>query len=113
MSEIIQLLKDSGAIKFGDFILASGKNSNYYIDVKLAGLTDANKEQADKLTENKLMSSDFIIISQQRDKLAETLTEIRKAVGSVNLFSSEVEQHKQMDKALRDISEILEQAGIS
>lgn len=36
MSEIIQLLKDSGAIKFGDFILASGKKSNYYIDVKLA-----------------------------------------------------------------------------
>jgi len=36
MSEIIQLLKDSGAIKFGDFILASGKESKYYIDVKLA-----------------------------------------------------------------------------
>jgi len=35
MSEIIQLLKDSGAIKFGDFILASGKQSKYYIDVKL------------------------------------------------------------------------------
>jgi len=36
MSEIIQLLKDSGAIKFGDFILASKKKSKYYIDVKLA-----------------------------------------------------------------------------
>ncbi len=36
MSEIIQLLKDSGAIKFGDFVLSSGKSSNYYIDVKLA-----------------------------------------------------------------------------
>jgi len=36
MSDIIQLLKDSGAIKFGDFILASGKESKYYIDVKLA-----------------------------------------------------------------------------
>ncbi len=36
MSEIIQLLIDSDAIKFGDFILASGKKSNYYIDVKLA-----------------------------------------------------------------------------
>jgi len=36
MSEIIQLLKDSGAIKFGDFILASGEKSKYYIDVKLA-----------------------------------------------------------------------------
>jgi len=36
MSEIIQLLKDSGAIKFGDFTLASGKKSKYYIDVKLA-----------------------------------------------------------------------------
>lgn len=36
MSEIIQLLKDSGAIKFGEFTLASGKKSKYYIDVKLA-----------------------------------------------------------------------------
>jgi len=36
MSEIIQLLKDSGAIKFGEFTLTSGKKSNYYIDVKLA-----------------------------------------------------------------------------
>ncbi len=36
MLEIIQLLKDSGAIKFGDFTLTSGKKSNYYIDVKLA-----------------------------------------------------------------------------
>ncbi len=71
-------------------------------------LTDANKEQAEKLTENKLMSSDFIILGQQRDKLAEALKEIRKAVASVNLFSSEAEQHKQMDKALREISEILE-----
>jgi len=35
MSEIIQLLKDSGAIKFGEFTLTSGKQSKYYIDVKL------------------------------------------------------------------------------
>jgi orotate phosphoribosyltransferase len=36
MSEIIQLLKDSGAIKFGEFTLTSGEKSKYYIDVKLA-----------------------------------------------------------------------------
>ena len=28
------ILLKSGAIKFGDFVLASGKRSNYYVDIK-------------------------------------------------------------------------------
>ena len=35
-SKLIELLKASGCIKFGEFILASGKKSNYYIDIKKA-----------------------------------------------------------------------------
>lgn len=35
-NELIQALKDCGAVKFGDFILASGRKSNYYIDIKKA-----------------------------------------------------------------------------
>jgi len=31
-----QKLLDSGAVKFGDFTLTSGKKSNYYVDLKLA-----------------------------------------------------------------------------
>ena len=34
--DIKQILKECGAIKFGDFVLASGKNSRYYIDVRKA-----------------------------------------------------------------------------
>ena len=34
--EIIRLLKDCKAIKFGDFILTSGAHSDYYIDIKKA-----------------------------------------------------------------------------
>lgn len=34
--EIIKLLKDCKAIKFGNFILTSGANSEYYIDIKKA-----------------------------------------------------------------------------
>lgn len=34
--DIKQILKKCGAIKFGDFILASGEHSKYYIDVKRA-----------------------------------------------------------------------------
>jgi len=34
--EIIQLLKDCGAIKFGKFVLTSGAVSDYYIDIKKA-----------------------------------------------------------------------------
>lgn len=35
-NELIQLLKDCGAIKFGRFVLTSGAISDYYIDIKKA-----------------------------------------------------------------------------
>ena len=34
--ELIHLLKNTECIKFGDFILSSGKRSNYYVDIKRA-----------------------------------------------------------------------------
>ena len=34
--ELIAALKSCGAVKFGDFTLASGKKSKYYIDIKKA-----------------------------------------------------------------------------
>ena len=34
--ELIQLLKECGAIKFGRFVLTSGAVSDYYIDIKKA-----------------------------------------------------------------------------
>ncbi|MBW6471172.1 MAG: orotate phosphoribosyltransferase [Methanosarcinaceae archaeon] len=34
--ELIAALKNCGAVKFGDFTLASGKKSKYYIDIKKA-----------------------------------------------------------------------------
>ncbi|MCZ7401001.1 MAG: orotate phosphoribosyltransferase [Candidatus Methanoperedens sp.] len=36
MTSLPDYLKDCGAIKFGDFTLASGKKSKYYIDIKKA-----------------------------------------------------------------------------
>lgn len=36
MSVITQALKDCGALQFGDFTLASGAKSKYYIDIKKA-----------------------------------------------------------------------------
>lgn len=39
--QLIQLLKDCGAIKFGHFVLTSGAVSDYYIDIKNAS-TDPN-----------------------------------------------------------------------
>lgn len=35
-TELIMLLKTCGALKFGKFVLTSGKESNYYVDIKLA-----------------------------------------------------------------------------
>ncbi|MDI6719391.1 MAG: orotate phosphoribosyltransferase [Methanomicrobiales archaeon] len=34
--EIVKMLKERGAVRFGDFTLASGKKSSYYIDIKSA-----------------------------------------------------------------------------
>lgn len=34
--DLIKALKDCGAIQIGDFILSSGKKSNYYVDIKKA-----------------------------------------------------------------------------
>jgi orotate phosphoribosyltransferase len=36
MTEISKALEDCGALQFGDFTLASGAKSNYYIDIKKA-----------------------------------------------------------------------------
>jgi len=34
--DLIHSLKESGCIKFGDFILSSGRRSDYYVDIKKA-----------------------------------------------------------------------------
>ncbi len=36
MESLAEALKECGAIKFGDFTLASGKKSRYYVDIKKA-----------------------------------------------------------------------------
>ena len=36
--ELIKLLKDTGAVKTGDFTLSSGKKSNFYVDCRKATL---------------------------------------------------------------------------
>ncbi len=52
--ELIAALRNCGAVKFGDFTLASGKKSKYYIDIKKAS-TDPHtlriiaKQAADKI----------------------------------------------------------------
>ncbi len=36
MEELIRMLREVGALKFGEFVLSSGKKSNVYVDVKTA-----------------------------------------------------------------------------
>lgn len=41
MSELSEALKECGALQFGEFTLASGAKSNYYIDIKKASTNPA------------------------------------------------------------------------
>ena len=52
MSELLEMLKESGAIKKGEFILSSGKKSRIYIDIKQAVTRPAIlKKIADEMAE--------------------------------------------------------------
>ena len=41
MADIKKALEECGALQFGDFTLASGAKSNYYIDIKKASTKPA------------------------------------------------------------------------
>lgn len=60
VKEIAQLLKDHGALLHGDFVLASGARSSYYLDVKTA-MTDPAllKELAEEITR----AADFEVVA--------------------------------------------------
>ncbi|MCQ8893815.1 MAG: orotate phosphoribosyltransferase [Methanolinea sp.] len=34
VTEIVQILRECGAVEYGDFVLASGERSTYYLDIK-------------------------------------------------------------------------------
>jgi orotate phosphoribosyltransferase len=59
--EIIKLLIDCKAIKFGNFILTSGVQSNYYIDIKKASTNPFILEKITKILSN--YSKDYDIIA--------------------------------------------------
>jgi orotate phosphoribosyltransferase len=59
--EIIKLLIDCKAIKFGDFILTSGVHSDYYIDIKKASTNPFILDKITKILSN--YSKDYDIIA--------------------------------------------------
>ena len=50
------ILLKSGAIKFGDFVLASGKRSNYYVDIKESMTEPGALKEVAELISKKLSS---------------------------------------------------------
>ncbi len=60
VKEIAQLLKDHGALLHGDFVLASGARSSYYLDVKTA-MTDPVLLRA--LAEKITSAADFEVVA--------------------------------------------------
>lgn len=59
MSELVDLLERCGAIKFGNFVLSSGKKSRVYIDIKKAVTNPDILERIAKEMAEKLESMDF------------------------------------------------------
>lgn len=51
---LIEILKKTGAVKFGDFTLSSGKKSNFYVDIKTACTYPEVLLEINKLVTNKL-----------------------------------------------------------
>ncbi len=64
MNSVAEALKESGIIKFGDFTLASGKKSKYYIDIKKASTNPGIlKQTAIKISETiklRSIAADYI-----------------------------------------------------
>jgi orotate phosphoribosyltransferase len=75
--ELIQALKDCGAVKFGDFTLASGRKSTYYIDIK--------KATSDPGT-LKLIASRIVTIIKEQNICVEAIGGV--AVGGIPLATA-------------------------
>ncbi|MGM0770951.1 MAG: orotate phosphoribosyltransferase [Halobacteriota archaeon] len=60
--ELIEALKTCGAVKFGNFTLASGKKSKYYIDIKKASSDPATLKIIAKHAAVKISEMDIDIV---------------------------------------------------
>lgn len=56
---LVEMLKDAGAIKFGEFVLSSGKKSSVYIDIKQAVTKPEILETIASLMAEKLRDVEF------------------------------------------------------
>ena len=75
--ELIQALKNCGAVKFGDFTLASGRKSTYYVDIKKAITDPATLE---------LIADRIIGIMKERHIVPEAIGGV--AVGGIPLATA-------------------------
>ncbi|MCX9014599.1 MAG: orotate phosphoribosyltransferase [Candidatus Methanoperedens sp.] len=64
MTSLADSLKECGAIKFGDFTLASGKKSSYYVDIKKAStnpiILKRIAESISKILKERSIPADYI-----------------------------------------------------
>lgn len=64
MESLAEALKECGAIKFGDFTLASGKKSRYYVDIKKAStsprILKLIAERISEIMKGKSIPADYI-----------------------------------------------------
>jgi orotate phosphoribosyltransferase len=58
--ELRKMLFESGAIKFGEFVIKSGKKSNYYVDMKWASCNPKILDIASELLKNEVKNYDRI-----------------------------------------------------
>ena len=61
-NELIEALEGCGAVKFGDFTLASGKKSKYYIDIKKASSNPSTLKLIAKQAASRIKKIDIDLI---------------------------------------------------
>ncbi len=61
MSELSEVLKGCGALQFGEFMLASGAKSDYYIDIKRASMNPGVLRLMARLMAKKMAEEDITV----------------------------------------------------
>ncbi len=100
-------LVETGAIKFGDFVLTSGKRSNYYVDIKDAAtipdiLDEISAEIASRITVDKIAGMELgavpiTVAAAVRKKIPYLVLRKERAHGTKKLIIGQLSEGEEVE----------------